>query len=166
MSFELEANDADGPVVSGVSTFLMSGPDVPAVIVSEPEPEPGPDVGSVDEPAGESRLRAASRADLVRYAGASRDWNPIHWDHDSATAAGLPGVVVHGLLQSAWLTIEAGAMVEGDRPFPSARFRYRAPLRPAVTVRVTASSGDGGRIDAALVSEGAEYVTGVFRTHE
>ena len=24
-----------------------------------------------------------------RYAAATRDWNPIHWDHDSAVAAGL-----------------------------------------------------------------------------
>ena len=33
--------------------------------------------------------RSASRSDLIRYAGATADWNPVHWDHESAVAAGL-----------------------------------------------------------------------------
>ena len=32
-----------------------------------------------------------TRADLVRYAGASGDFNPIHWSDRVATSAGLPG---------------------------------------------------------------------------
>ncbi|WP_205629437.1 MaoC/PaaZ C-terminal domain-containing protein [Jiangella muralis] len=39
-----------------------------------------------------------SRADLVRYAGASRDFNPLHWSPRIAAAAGLPGVIAHGTL--------------------------------------------------------------------
>jgi acyl dehydratase len=38
-----------------------------------------------------------TRADLVRYAGASGDFNPIHWSDRLATAAGLPGVIAHGM---------------------------------------------------------------------
>jgi acyl dehydratase len=38
-----------------------------------------------------------TRADLVRYAGASGDFNPIHWSDRIATGVGLPGVIAHGM---------------------------------------------------------------------
>jgi acyl dehydratase len=38
-----------------------------------------------------------TRADLVRYAGASGDHNPIHQDDSVATSVGLPGVIAHGM---------------------------------------------------------------------
>ncbi len=37
------------------------------------------------------------RARLVRYAGASGDFNPIHWNERVATAVGLPNVIAHGM---------------------------------------------------------------------
>ena len=42
-----------------------------------------------------------TRADLVRYAGASGDFNPIHWNDRTATAVGLPGVIAHGMFTMA-----------------------------------------------------------------
>ncbi|SFM55861.1 Acyl dehydratase [Pseudonocardia ammonioxydans] len=42
-----------------------------------------------------------TRADLVRYAGASGDLNPIHWSDRVADVAGLPGVIAHGMLSMA-----------------------------------------------------------------
>lgn len=42
-----------------------------------------------------------TRADLVRYAGASGDFNPIHWSDRIATSVGLPGVIAHGMLTMA-----------------------------------------------------------------
>jgi Acyl dehydratase len=42
-----------------------------------------------------------TRADLVRYAGASGDFNPIHWSDRVATTVGLPGVIAHGMLTMA-----------------------------------------------------------------
>ena len=39
-----------------------------------------------------------TRADLIRYAGASGDFNPIHWNQRFAEAVGLPGVIAHGML--------------------------------------------------------------------
>ena len=39
-----------------------------------------------------------SRADLVRYAGAATDFNPIHWSDSKAAELGLPGVLAHGML--------------------------------------------------------------------
>jgi acyl dehydratase len=42
-----------------------------------------------------------TRADLVRYAGASGDFNPIHWSERTALAVGLPGVIAHGMFTMA-----------------------------------------------------------------
>ena len=42
-----------------------------------------------------------TRADLVRYAGASGDFNPIHWSDRVASSVGLPGVIAHGMLTMA-----------------------------------------------------------------
>ena len=39
-----------------------------------------------------------TRADLVRYAGASTDFNPIHWSDRKAAELGLPSVIAHGML--------------------------------------------------------------------
>jgi acyl dehydratase len=41
------------------------------------------------------------RATLVRYAGASLDFNPIHWNERFATSVGLPDVIGHGMLTMA-----------------------------------------------------------------
>ena len=38
-----------------------------------------------------------TRADLVRYAGASGDFNVIHWNERVAKAVGLPDVIAHGM---------------------------------------------------------------------
>jgi acyl dehydratase len=55
----------------------------------------GSDVQVGDElPAQSFRVQ---RADLVRYAGASGDFNPIHWNERAATSVGLPNVIAHGM---------------------------------------------------------------------
>ena len=41
--------------------------------------------------------------DIVRYAGASGDFNPLHHDPEFAKAAGLPGVMAHGMLSAGLL---------------------------------------------------------------
>ncbi len=47
------------------------------------------------------------RVDLIRYAGASGDFNIIHWNERIATAVGLPNVIAHGMFTMA----EAGRVV-------------------------------------------------------
>ena len=42
-----------------------------------------------------------ARADLVRYAGASGDFNPIHWNERFAKEVGLPDVIAHGMFTMA-----------------------------------------------------------------
>jgi acyl dehydratase len=49
-------------------------------------------------PAREFRV---TRADLIRYAGASGDFNPIHWSDRIAKDVGLPTVIGHGMLTMA-----------------------------------------------------------------
>ncbi|HEX2152405.1 MAG TPA: MaoC family dehydratase [Acidimicrobiia bacterium] len=161
VGFSLIARDPEGPVVEGRSTFLttMSRPG--------PSPEQAP-VAALQRAATTTvdvtlpSPRSASRADLIRYAAATRDWNPIHWDHASAVDAGLGGVVVHGLLQSSWLTQTAALAVPGDRPLESARFRYTAPLRPGAAARI---EGDlaGPKIDLRLVANEVTTVSGRFQ---
>lgn len=50
-----------------------------------------------------------TRESLVRYAGASGDFNPIHYRDDVAAEVGLPGVVAHGMLT---MGIAIGALGE------------------------------------------------------
>jgi acyl dehydratase len=57
-----------------------------------------------------------TRADLVRYAGASGDFNPIHWSDRVATGVGLPGVIAHGMFTMAL----AGRAVTGWAGRPDA----------------------------------------------
>jgi acyl dehydratase len=49
----------------------------------------------------ETQTYAVTRADLVRYAGASGDQNPIHQDESVARSVGLPGVIAHGMFTMA-----------------------------------------------------------------
>ena len=48
-----------------------------------------------------ARAFPITRADLVRYAGASGDFNVIHWNERVAKAVGLPDVIAHGMLTMA-----------------------------------------------------------------
>ncbi len=65
------------------------------------------------------RTYRVTRADLVRYAGASGDFTPIHWSDRVAAEVGLPSVIAHGMLTMAlagravtdW-TGDPGALVE------------------------------------------------------
>lgn len=50
-----------------------------------------------------------TRESLVRYAGASGDFNPIHYRDDVAQRVGLPGVLAHGML-----TMGIGSSVLGE----------------------------------------------------
>ncbi len=45
----------------------------------------------------ETMVEKVDRAMFVRYAGASGDFNPIHWSQDFAASAGYPGVFAQGM---------------------------------------------------------------------
>jgi acyl dehydratase len=70
-----------------------------------------------------------TRADLVRYAGASGDFNPIHWSDRIATKVGLPGVIAHGMYTMALI----GRAVTGWAGDPAAVLDYAVRFaRPVV----------------------------------
>jgi len=152
VDFDVEVVDNIGPVADATSLFLVSPIAEPDEVSERLEPPPeddgSPDTGQV----------SVSRADLVRYAAATRDWNPIHWDHDAAVAAGLPGVVAHGLLQAAWALAAASRLRSGDAPLRSAKVRFRNPLAPARPVSVGVEETGDMAVVAVSDSE-AEYVS-------
>jgi acyl dehydratase len=55
------------------------------------------EVGAVGDVVAERTVHL-TRESLVRYAGASGDFNPIHYRDDVAAEVGLPGVLAHGML--------------------------------------------------------------------
>jgi acyl dehydratase len=160
VGFDLAVEEGEAALMGGNATFLVSGEAAVDPSHGEPEPPPGARAENDALIAG-SRLtgirRSASRSDLVRYAAATRDWNPIHWDHDAAVAAGLPGVVVHGLLQAAWLMSAAAGLASQPGPLVEASFRFRAPLRPNVQAAVNLAV-EGDNLQARLVVEETETV--------
>ncbi len=76
-----------------------------------------------------SQRMTVTREDLIRYAGASLDFNKIHWDEKTATEVGLPDVIAHGMLTMA-LAARVVTDWAGD---PGAVVRYQTKFtRPVV----------------------------------
>jgi acyl dehydratase len=99
-----------------------------------------------------------SRESLVRYAGASGDFNPIHYRDDVAAEVGLPGVLAHGMLTMG-LAVETLVPWLGD----SGRIleygvRFTRPVvvdaaegaDVSVTAKVGAIADDSVRIDLTV----------------
>jgi acyl dehydratase len=76
------------------------------------------------------RAFRVTRADLVRYAGASGDFNPIHWSDRAAAKVGLPGVIAHGMLTMALV----GRAVTGWAGDPAAVVEYGVRFTKPVVV--------------------------------
>lgn len=74
-----------------------------------------------------------TRADLIRYAGASGDFNPIHWSEATAQAAELPGVIAHGML-SMGLAVDLVTEWTND---PAAIIDYQTRFSAMVPVEET-----------------------------
>lgn len=79
---------------------------------------------------------AVARVQLVRYAGASGDFNPIHFDDEAARARGLDGVIAHGMLSMGFLGqfVEA-AFGPGATRKLEVNFRGMVKLGDVVTCR-------------------------------
>jgi acyl dehydratase len=110
-----------------------------------------------------------TRADLVRYAGASGDFNPIHWNDRVATDVGLPGVIAHGMftmavasrLVSRWAG-DPGAIEEYHVRFGRPVVVPNDDAGAEVTVRgkVGAVLEDGRlRVDLTVTSDGEKVLS-------
>lgn len=88
-----------------------------------------------------SRTITLTRADLVAYAGASGDHNPIHWSPSFAERVGLPGVIAHGMLTMG-AAVQLVADWAGD---PGAVVDYQTRFTGMVAVAdTTGLTGDDG----------------------
>lgn len=97
-----------------------------------------------------------SRAELMRYAAASGDHNPIHWNERFAQEVGLPGVIAHGMLTMG-TAVQLVTQWAGDpvrivdyqtrftAPVPVPDAESGAPDTPTATVEV---AGKIGALDA------------------
>lgn len=130
-----------------------------------PGKAPGAAALTVGEVVAEQEY-AISRDSLVRYAGASGDFNPIHYRDDIARSVGLDGVLAHGMLTMGiavqpvveWLGTR-GAIVDYQ-----VRFTRPVPVDPSdgaiitVVAKVGVVDTDGARIDLT-VTTGADKET-------
>jgi acyl dehydratase len=86
---------------------------------------------------------AVTRADLVRYAGASGDFNTIHWSDRVAREVGLPGVIAHGMFTMA-TAVRVVSEWAGD---PGAVVEYGVRFTKPVPV----DDVDGAQIEVSAV---------------
>lgn len=100
-----------------------------------------------------------TRTDLVKYAGAGGDFNPIHHDEGFAHAAGYPSVFAHGLYTAG---LAGAALAEAVGPLALRRYgvRYVGQVWPGetitVTVRETDAAASGLRSFEVTVEAAAE----------
>jgi len=85
-----------------------------------------------------ARTFPVRRVDLVKYAGASGDFNPIHWNETFAKSVGLPDVIAHGMYTMA----EGGRFVTDWAGDPGAVIDYAVRFSSMVVV----SDDDGAEI--------------------
>ncbi len=105
-----------------------------------------------------------TRTQIVRYAGASRDFNPMHHDEPLAQSAGMNGVFAHGMMSMAFL----GQMVKdwcGHERMRKIKVRFRDLVRPGDVVtckgKITKKYTEDGKnyIVADIVAENQNNVT-------
>lgn len=115
----------------------------------------------------EPKTYPVTRAHLVRYAGASGDFNPIHWSDRIATAVGLPGVIAHGMFTQA-LAARAVAEWTGGAEVVELAGKFTNPVQVPdddagveVVVGATVRSVEDGLVTLALeVTSGGTKVLG------
>lgn len=100
---------------------------------------------------------AVEKVQLVKYAGASGDFNLIHTDDETARNVGLPGVIAHGMLSMGFLGQLAGQLV-GTKGFVSRlNVRFAGMVRPGdvLTCRATITAKDEAKrtVELAIAAE-------------
>jgi acyl dehydratase len=92
----------------------------------------------VGECVKEMQLEPVSRIDLIKYAGASGDFNPIHTIDEEAEKAGLPGIIAHGMWTMGNLAkLFTPYYEEGYVKDYSIRFKGMVFLNDVITLKAT-----------------------------
>jgi acyl dehydratase len=102
-----------------------------------------------------------TRTQIVRFAGAAGDFNPMHHDEEFARAAGQPSVFAMGQLTAAILA-DAVAGWFGAERITGYGVRFRDKVWPGDALVLTAMPDGAARyaVSAARASDGTEVVTG------
>jgi acyl dehydratase len=104
-----------------------------------------------------------TRDTLVRYAGASGDFNPIHYRDDIASSVGLAGVLAHGMLTMGfavqpvvdWLGGDSGKVLDYQVRFTRpVLVDAEAGADVTVVAKVGVIDDDGARIDLTVTFNG------------
>ena len=113
-----------------------------------------------------------SRASLVRYAGASGDFNPIHYRDDVAQSVGLPGVLAHGMLTMGVAVAPVVEWCAEDLMVLSYQVRFTKPVvvdphegaslhvEAVVATLEAESENPSARIDLTVTSQTGDKVLG------
>ena len=124
----------------------------------------------VGESLTEVQLEPVSRMDLIKYSGASGDFNPIHTIDDEAKKAGLPGIIAHGMWTMGNLAkLFTAYYEEGFVQDYSIRFKGMVFLNDVVTLRATLKEKQDQnlRFDVQAVNqEGNEVLKGEVVYHQ
>jgi len=104
-----------------------------------------------------------SRDSLVRYAGASGDFNAIHYRDDVAQSVGLPGVLAHGMLTMGFAVQPVIDWIGDPGRVLDYQVRFTRPVavdaadgaQLTVTAKVGALDGDIARIDLTVTFDGS-----------
>ncbi len=109
-------------------------------------------------------LSPVSRLDLIKYAGASGDYNPIHTIDDEAKKAGLPGIIAHGMWTMGNLAkLFTPYHEEGFLQDYSIRFKGMVFLNDVITLRAELMEKNDKQLKfnvAALNQDGREVLVG------
>lgn len=93
---------------------------------------------NVGDSVKEIQLEPVSRIDLIKYAGASGDFNPIHTIDEEAKKAGLPGIIAHGMWTMGNLAkLFTPYFEEGFVKNYSIRFKGMVFLNDVITLKAT-----------------------------
>ncbi|MGM9927755.1 MAG: MaoC/PaaZ C-terminal domain-containing protein [Bacillus sp. (in: firmicutes)] len=71
-----------------------------------------------------------TKVQLVKYAGASGDFNPLHTDDEFAQKIGMPGVIAHGMLVMGFLGQYVGELAGDTAKIANFKMRFGAITRP------------------------------------
>lgn len=109
-------------------------------------------------------LSPVSRIDLIKYAGASGDYNPIHTIDEEAKKAGLPGIIAHGMWTMGNLAkIFTPFYEEGFLQDYAIRFKGMVFLDDVITLRAELTEKKDQQLTfnvAALNQKGKEVLSG------
>jgi acyl dehydratase len=78
--------------------------------------------------------RVVTREDVMAYADASGDQNPLHQDDEAARAAGFPGIIAHGMFTLGHLTSAIVAWAGDASALARVRVQFRAPVFVGETI--------------------------------